>query len=247
MTRKKDSARTDWKAVMAEDPDFMKGLVREVLQQVLEAEMEETLGAEKSQRTEGRSGYRSGYYPRNLITRVGQVELRVPQDRQGRFRTEIFERYQRSEKALVGALTEMYVQGVSTRKVKAITEELCGHEFAASTISRLNQTLDGELEKFATRRLEEEYPYVILDARYEKVREDGVIRSRAVLIAIGVNWDGRRCVLAVDLANRESTSSWKEFLEKIRQRGLRGVEFAVSDDHPGLKRAIAEVLPEAAW
>lgn len=136
MTRKKDNAKTDWKAAMAEDPDFMKGLVREVLQQVLEAEMEETLGATKSQRTEGRQGYRSGYYTRSLVTRVGNIELRVPQDRQGRFRTEVFERYQRSEKALVGALTEMYVQGVSTRKVKAITEELCGHEFSASTISR---------------------------------------------------------------------------------------------------------------
>jgi putative transposase len=247
MTRKKDSAKTDWKAAMAEDPDFMKGLVREVLQQVLEAEMEETLGAAKSQRTEGRSGYRSGYYTRSLVTRVGNIELRVPQDRQGQFRTEVFERYQRSEKALVGALTEMYVQGVSTRKVKAITEELCGHEFSASTISRLNKSLDGELEKFATRRLEEDYPYLILDARYEKVREDGVIRSRAVLVAIGVNWDGRRCVLAVELANRESTSSWKEFLVRIRERGLRGVEFVASDDHPGLKRAIAEVVPEAAW
>jgi putative transposase len=225
----------------------MKGLVREVLQQVLEAEMEETLGAAKSQRTEGRSGYRSGYYTRSLVTRVGNIELRVPQDRQGQFRTEVFERYQRSEKALVGALTEMYVQGVSTRKVKAITEELCGHEFSASTISRLNKSLDGELEKFATRRLEEDYPYLILDARYEKVREDGVIRSRAVLVAIGVNWDGRRCVLAVELANRESTSSWKEFLVRIRERGLRGVEFVASDDHPGLKRAIAEVVPEAAW
>jgi putative transposase len=247
MTRKKDSAKTDWKAAMGEDPDFMKGLVREVLQQVLEAEMEETLGAAKSQRTEGRIGYRSGYYSRSLVTRVGNLELRVPQDRQGRFRTEIFERYQRSEKALVGALTEMYVQGVSTRKVKAITEELCGHEFSASTISRLNQSLDEELEKFATRRLEEDYPYLILDARYEKVREDGVIRSRAVLVAIGVNRDGRRCVLAVELANRESASSWKEFLVQIRERGLRGVEFVVSDDHPGLKRAIAEVVPEAAW
>lgn len=247
MTRKKDNAKTDWKAAMGEDPDFMKGLVREVLQQVLEAEMEETLGAAKSQRTEGRIGYRSGYYARSLVTRVGNIELRVPQDRQGRFRTEIFERYQRSEKALVGALAEMYVQGVSTRKVKAITEELCGHEFSASTISRLNQSLDEELEKFATRRLEEDYPYLILDARYEKVREDGVIRSRAVLVAIGVNRDGRRCVLAVELANRESASSWKEFLVQIRERGLRGVEFVVSDDHPGLKRAIAEVVPEAAW
>jgi putative transposase len=225
----------------------MKGLVREVLQQVLEGEMEETLGAAKGQRTEGRQGYRSGYYTRSLVTRVGNIELRVPQDRQGQFRTEVFERYQRSEKALVGALTEMYVQGVSTRKVKAITEELCGHEFSASTISRLNQSLDGELEKFATRRLEEDYPYLILDARYEKVREAGVIRSRAVLVAIGVNWDGRRCVLAVELANRESASSWKEFLVKIRDRGLRGVEFVASDDHPGLKRAIAEVVPEAAW
>ena len=186
MTRKKDSAKTDWRIAMAEDPDFMKGLVREVLQQVMESEMEETLGASKGQRTEGRQGYRSGYYTRSLVTRVGNIELRVPQDRQGQFRTEIFERYQRSEKALVGALTEMYVQGVSTRKVKAITEELCGHEFSASTISRLNQSLDGELEKFATRRLEEDYPYLILDARYEKVREDGVIRSRAVLVAIGV-------------------------------------------------------------
>lgn len=247
MTRKKDSAKADWKAAMAEDPDFMKGLVREVLQQILESEMEETLGAAKSQRTEGRQGYRSGYYRRSLVTRVGNIELRVPQDRQGQFRTEVFERYQRSEKALVGALTEMYVQGVSTRKVKAITEELCGHEFSASTISRLNKSLDGELEKFATRRLEEDYPYLILDARYEKVREDGVIQSRAVLVAIGVNWDGRRCVLAVELANRESTSSWKEFLVRVRERGLRGVEFVASDDHPGLKRAIAEVVPEAAW
>ena len=120
------------------------------------------------------------------MTRVGKLELRVPQDRQGRFRTEVFERYQRSEKALVGALTEMYVQGVSTRKVKAITEELCGHEFSASTISRLNQNLDEELDKFAGRRLEEPYPYLILDARYEKVREEGVIHSQAVMIAIGV-------------------------------------------------------------
>jgi transposase-like protein len=123
---------------------------------------------------------------------VGKLELRVPRDRQGRFRTEVFERYQRSERALVAALAEMYVQGVSTRKVKAITEELCGHEFSASTISRMNQTLDAELEQFAGRKLEEEYPYVVLDARYEKVREDGVIRSQAVLVAIGINWEGRR-------------------------------------------------------
>src|SRR5918997_695523 len=136
--------------------------------------MEEAVGAGKSERREARTGYRSGHYSRTLVTRVGKLELRVPRDRQGRFRTEVFERYQRSERALVGALAEMYVQGVSTRKVKAITEELCGHEFSASTISRINQQLDEQLEKFASRRLEEEYPYLVLDARYEKVREEGV-------------------------------------------------------------------------
>src|ERR1043165_4424223 len=111
----------------------------------------------------------------------------------------------------------MYVQGVSTRKVKAVTEELCGHSFSASSISRINQTLDDELQKFATRHLDEEYPYLILDARYEKVREDGVIRTRAVMIAIGINWDGRRSVLAVDLANRESSTSCRELLVGLRE------------------------------
>jgi putative transposase len=248
MTRKKDSAnKLDWKALMAGQEDFLRPLIQEVVQQVLEAEMDEAIGAAKGERTVSRSGYRSGYYGRTLVTRVGKLELRVPQDRQGRFRTEIFERYQRSEKALVGALTEMYVQGVSTRKVKAVTEELCGHEFSASTVSRMNQSLDAELDKFARRRLEETYPYLILDARYEKVREDGVIRSQAVLIAIGVDWEGRRNVLAVELANRESLTSWREFALSLKQRGLKGVELVISDDHPGLRGAIREVFSEAVW
>ena len=248
MTRKKNTAKQlNPKEIFAEQEDFLRGLIQQVVQQVLEAEMDEAVGAQKSERTPDRLGYRSGYYSRTLMTRVGKLELRVPQDRQGRFRTEVFERYQRSEKALVGALAEMYVQGVSTRKVKAITEELCGHEFSASTISRINQSLDEELEKFASRQLEEEYPYLVVDARYEKVREEGVIRSQAVLVAIGISWDGRRCVLAVELANRESQSSWKQFLEGLRKRGLNGVLFVVSDDHVGLRKAIREVLAEAAW
>ncbi len=248
MTRKQNSAKqAGWKEVMGGQEDFLRPLIREVLQQVMEAEMEEALGADKSERTSSRVGYRSGYYGRTLVTRVGKLELRVPQDRQGRFRTEVFERYQRSEKALVGALTEMYVQGVSTRKVKAVTEELCGHEVSASTISRMNQSLDKELEQFAKRRLEEPYPYLILDARYEKVRQDGVIRSQAVMIAIGVDWEGRRCILAAEVANRESSTSWKEFALGLKQRGLSGVELVVSDDHAGLRTAIREVLPEAAW
>jgi len=248
MTRKNDKKTVnELKAIIGQDDDLIRGIVQMTVQEFLEAEMNDALGATKGERSEGRLGYRSGHYPRKLITRVGTLELRVPQDRQGRFSTEIFSRYQRSEKALVSALVEMYVQGVSTRKIKAISEELCGHEFSASTISELNKTMDDELEKFARQRLEGEYPYLILDARYEKVREDGVIRSRAVLVAIGIDWEGRRRILGVELAGRESATSWREFVLGLKQRGLSGVRLAITDDHPGLKRAIAEVLPEAAW
>src|SRR3954463_465587 len=135
--------------MLSKDGDLLKTIIEETLQQVLEAEMDEALQAGKGERTASRLGYRSGYYGRTLVTRVGKIELRVPQDRQGRFRTEVFERYQRSEKALVAAMMEMYLQGVSTRKVKSITEELCGHEFSSSTVSRIVKTLDEELEKFA--------------------------------------------------------------------------------------------------
>jgi putative transposase len=252
MARKQDSAKksalkAQVKQILAEDQDLLKTLVAETLQQTLEAEMDEALAAEKSERTPNRLGYRSGYYSRTLVTRVGRIELRVPQDRQGRFRTEVFERYQRSEKALVMAMMEMYLQGVSTRKVKAVTEELCGHEFSSSTVSRVVARLDEELDKFSRRRLEEDYPYLILDARYEKVREQGAVRSQAVLIAIGIDWEGRRNVLAVELADRESASSWKDLLTGLRDRGLSGVQLAISDDHAGLRRAIREVLPEAIW
>ena len=141
----------------------------------------------------------------------------------------------------------MYVQGVSTRKVKAITEELCGHSFSASSISTINKRLDQSLAQFAARPLHEAFPYLIVDARYERVREAGVIVSQAVLIAIGIDWDGRRQILGVELANRESRSSWRDFLRGLKARGLNGVELVVSDDHAGLKAAIREVLPEAVW
>ena len=179
---------------------------------------------------------------RNVIERSAVYECRT-----GRFSTELFERYQRSERALVAALAEMYVQGVSTRKVKAITEELCGHSFSASSISAMNQRLDASLAQFAGRPLAETFPYLILDARYERVREAGVIASQAVLIAIGIDWDGRRQVLAVELANRESRSSWRDFLLGLKARGLHGVEFVVADDHAGLRAALREVLAEAAY
>ena len=234
------------KQLLGEDDGFLREGLRGYLQEVLESEMTALLGASKGERVATRVGYRSGYYERSLVTRVGALELRVPQDRNGCFSTSVFERYQRSEKALVAALVEMYVQGVSTRKVRQVTEELCGHSFSASTISSLVRRLDGQLAAFARRRLEEPYPYLILDARYERVREDGVIGSQAVLVALGIDWDGRRQVLAVELANRESRSSWKDFLLALRERGLDGVEFVVSDDHAGLRKALSEILPQAA-
>ncbi len=139
-------------------------------------------------------------------------------------------------------LAEMVVQGVSTRRIKAVTEELCGHGFSASTVSAINKTLDATLTRFATRPLDEAFLYLIPDARYEKVREDGVIRSRAVQIAVGVDREGRRHLLAVGLANRESRSSWRDFLTGLKKRGLSGVADVVSDQHEGLKQAIAEIL-----
>ncbi len=248
MTKSSVKSRlVDLKRFVEDDEDYLRAMVQSLVEATLEAEMTLALGAEKGERSAGRLGYRSGYYSRAFVSRVGTLELRVPQDRDGRFSTRLFERYQRSEKALVGALAEMYVQGVSTRKVKAVTEELCGHSFSASAISSINKKMDQALAEFAGRRLEEDFPYLILDARYERVREGGVISSQAVLIAIGIDWEGRRQVLAVELANRESRSSWRDFLVGLRDRGLSGVEFVVSDDHAGLKKAIAEILPEAAW
>lgn len=175
----------------------MRAPVQTVVQEVLEADMDEALGAGIGERT----GERRGYYGRKLTTRVGTLELRVPEDRGGLFRTKVFARYQRSEKALLLA------QEVSTRKVRAVTEELCGHGFSASAVSSVTVQLDAGLESFMRRPLTEQYAYLILDTRYERMREAGVIRSRAVFVAIGIDWEGRRQVLAAEVANRESTSA----------------------------------------
>lgn len=235
------------KTILSQETDFLKPLLKSLLNEILQAEMKEMLGAESYERSGERRGYRAGYYSRQYITRVGSIDLDVPRDREGKFSTELFERYQRSEKALMSSLSEMYIQGVSTRKIKAITEELCGHEFSASTVSNINKALDEQLNAFAQRKLETKYPYVILDARYEKVREDGMIVSQAILIAIGVSEEGKKEVLGVELSNRESRTSWGEFLLRLKARGLTGVKFVVSDSHEGLKRAVAEVFPEVLW
>ncbi len=239
------SQLTEFKAELESGEDAVRDLVRGVLQEILEEEMTEA----KGERTSDRLGYRSGHCKRHLTTRVGRIELRVPQDRNGASGTELFERYERSEKrpagfavANVSALMQMQVHGVSTRKV---AKALCGHGFSASTISRINAKLDVDLKTFAERPLEGSFPYLILDARYEKIREDGVVRDRAVLIAVEVDATGRRQVLGVKLADGGSHASWRRFLESLRDRGLRGVVQIVSDDHSGLTKAIREVVPEA--
>ncbi len=233
---------------LSDDPDFAKQLVEKALNAVLEGEMTDLLGVEKGERSTARRGYRSGHYTRQLHMKVGTVELRVPQDRDGRFSTEVFERYRRSEKALMSTLAEMYVQGVSTRKVTKLAESLCGHAFSYGTISTLVATLDDDLQAFATRALDDTcFPYLVLDARYEKVREQGAVRTRAVQIAVGIDAAGKRHLLAVELADRETANSWTTFLTGLKARGLQGVEYVVSDSHEGLKRAIEKVLTTALW
>src|SRR5260370_7632087 len=199
----------DLKGLLARDGDFVRAAVEALVQAALEAEMSGAIGAAKGERTETRLSYGSGYYSRALLTRVGTLELRVPQDWMGRVADELFERYQRSEKGVVGTVAEMYVQGVSTRKVKAVTEALCGHSFSASSISTINKSLDEGLKAFAERRLTENYPYLILDARYEKVREAGVIVSQAVLVAVAADSDCRRHPRGRACQTREPVAPWR--------------------------------------
>ena len=227
--------------VLLDDPSFLREIVERVVQQILEAEMSEHIGAAPYERTDERTGQRNGYKPRTLRSRVGTLNLLVPQDREGTFSTRLFSRYQRNEKALVLALMQMYVEGVSTRKVKDITEELCGTSFSKSLVSSLATRLDAELEAWRNRPLEAEgYPYLFVDARYEKVRVDHRIVSQGVLVVSGVRrTDGMREVLAVEVADTESEATYQELFRSLKRRGLEGVELVVSDDHEGLKAAVS--------
>jgi putative transposase len=235
--------------ILLDDPDFLHEIVERVLQELLEAEMTEHLGAAPHERTDTRKGHRNGYKPRTLRTRVGTLNLLVPQDREGTFSTRLFSRYQRNEKALCLALMEMYVEGVSTRKVKEVTEELCGTSFSKSLVSSLAGSLDSELEAWRMRRLEAaSYPYVFVDARYEKVRLDGRVVSQGVLVVSGVRDDGLREILAVEeIADTESEATYHELFRSLKARGLRGVELVVSDDHQGLRVAVERHFQGASW
>jgi putative transposase len=226
--------------ILLDDPDFLREIVERVLQEMLEVEMTEHVGAAPYERSVTRTGHRNGYKPRTLRTRVGTLNLLVPQDREGTFSTRLFSRYQRNEKALCLALMEIYVEGVSTRKVKEVTEELCGTSFSKSLVSSLAGSLDSELEAWRDRRLEARaYPYVFVDARYEKVRVDHKVVNQGVLVLSGVRDDGFRELLGVGVADTESEATYQEFFRSLKRRGLSGVQLVVSDDHEGLKSAIA--------
>lgn len=213
------------------------GLLESILNQVLQAQATEQLKAGHYERSEERAAYRNGSYPHRLTTRVGQLTLQVPRFRNGRFSTELFSRYQRSEQALVLAMMEMVLNGVSTRKISNITEELCGTEFSKSTVSELCKQLDPLVEEWNNRKLDKPYPFLIVDALYVKVREDGRVRSRGVMIATGINAEGYRELLGLTVDDTESAATWGAFFTHLKSRGLHGVDVITSDHHGGLVSA----------
>ena len=235
-----------WQEV-AEDEDRLRSLVQHMLQRVLEEELTAFLGAEVYERTAERRGYRNGFKPRTLKTRVGTMELLVPKDRAGLFQPSLFERYQRSEKALMLALAEMYVQGVSTRKVKAITEQLCGLTISKSQVSVLAKGLDEEIAAWRSRRLAAPYPYLMVDARYEKVRQGPRVTSQGVLLVIGISEEGYREILGVWQADTESAATWSDVFGDLKRRGLKGVRYVVSDNHQGLRSAVDRHFQGSVW
>jgi putative transposase len=237
----------DRQAFLLDDPQLLATAVRAVLERILQAEMTDFLGAGPHERTDTRRGYRSGSRPRTLRTRVGTLGLHVPTERSGRFRTAVFDRYQRSEQAFILALQEMYIQGVSTRRVREITEELCATPVSASTVSRLTRQLDDELASWRNRPLTEAYPYVLVDARYERVRRGDRTESAGVLVVTGVSERGQRDIIGIALANTETETGWTDVFRELCRRGLHGVRLVVSDDHEGLVAAVRRCFQGALW
>jgi len=226
--------------------DILPELIRIVVNAAMQAERQQYLKAAPYQRTPERETYANGYKPKTVQTRVGNITFSVPQVREGDFYPEALEKGLRSERALTLALAEMYVQGVSTRKVKAITEQLCGVSVSSMQVSNAASLLDNELEKWRERPLGE-YPYLYLDAYYEQVREDGQVRHLAVLVAVGVNRAGKRDILGVSVSLSEHEVHWRAFLERLKSRGLGGMQLIISDDHAGLKAARLAVFGSIPW
>jgi putative transposase len=226
--------------------DGMIEAFRILLNQAMKCQRAQAIGAAPYQRTQARQGHANGYKPKTLFTRMGPVTLDIPQARGIAFYPAALEKGVRSERALKLAIAEMYVQGVSTRKVSAIMEQLCGTEVSSSDVSRAATLLDEQLSAWRKRPLGK-IVYLILDARYEKVRRNGVVLSCAVLLAIGVDASGRRSIMGVSAALSEAEVHWRDFLASLQERGLHGTALVVSDDHPGLRAAIAARMPGVPW
>jgi putative transposase len=229
------------------DREFLRNIVADFCQDLLQEEMKAHLKAEKYERTDERSGLRNGYKPRTIKTRVGSFTLLVPQDRDGSFSTALFERYSRSEKALVLTMMEAYILGVSTRKVSGLTEILCGTTFSASTVSNLSRALDSRIAVFKERPLSKEYPYVFVDATYIKARIDENVISQGVVIVVGIDSKGYREILDIEVANSETYETYDRIFKSLRQRGLSGVSLLISDDHMGLKKALFKHFQGTLW
>ena len=217
-----------------------------ILNQAMLIERSQALGAEPYERSADRRGHANGFKPKAFNSRLGKLNLQVPQTRGVEFYPAALERGERSERALKLAVAEMYVQGVSTRKVAAVMQELCGTDVSTAQVSRASRLLDDELQKWRERPLGET-PYLILDARYEKVRIDGKVIGCAVLTAIGILPSGKRSILGVSVSLSEAEVHWRDFLASLQVRGLRGVQFVVSDDHQGLKQALQARLTSVPW
>ncbi len=230
----------------SKDEAFGK-LMEAILNQVLKAESAEQLGAENYERSGERNDYRNGTRTRSLTTRIGKIELQVPRHRNKPFKTILFENYQRNEQALIATMMEMVVQGVSTRNVQKVTEELCGESFSKSTVSEICKELDIPVKQFKERLLPERYPFIIADAIYLKVREDHRVRSKALYVAVGINNTGHKEIIGFEVYDSEKRNTWKEFFEGLKSRGLRDVDFVISDAHLGLVEAIKESFPGSTW
>ena len=232
--------------VSKEGLDILPELIQVILNAAMQAERQQYLKAEPYQHSEEREGHANGYKPKTVQTRVGSITFSIPQVREGGFYPEALEKGLRSERALLLAMAEMYVQGVSTRKVKAVTEQLCGVAMSSTQVSHAAALLDADLEKWRNRYLGE-YIYLFVDAYYEQVREDGQVRNLAVLSAVGINRDGKREILGVSVSLSEHEVHWRAFLERLKVRGLAGVQLIISDAHEGLKAARLAVFGGVPW
>ena len=229
------------------DPGFLRDGVRLLAQELMDAEATQLAGAGLHERSENRLTYRNGYREREWDTRVGTVDLQIPKLRQGAYFPSLLEPRRRHEKALLAVVQEAYVHGVSTRAVDHLAEALGLKGISKDQVSRICKELDGQVTAFRTRRLDAEYPYLMLDATFEKVRENGRVISMAVLIATGVKATGEREVVGVDVGPAEDLEFWRAFLRQLVSRGLSGVRLVTSDSHLGLKQAVAEILVGATW